>query len=69
MIRGSWGRPNIPAVTTRLAFMLGMPSEAGQQRELDRAVWSTLIGLGLWRLCSDWIIMDHDVADASSLMP
>ena len=29
--------------------------------------WSTLIGRGPSRLCSDWL--DSDVADASSLMP
>ena len=50
VIRGSWGRPAIPAVTTRLAFMLGLPSQPGLQSSLDRenqqhqADWVSLSG-------------------------
>ena len=37
VIRSSWGRPSIPSVRTRLAFMLGLPHGPGE-RALQRSL-------------------------------
>ena len=40
---------------------------SGGGRDDRWSEWASLIGPGLYRLCSDWL--DLDVADASSPMP